>query len=465
MKTTKALLFCFIIALSSCEKENLPIDNQAISQDTKTIEAKKWFEKSNPELSILKYTKQIDWDHAIVTDGTKGKVVEVPIILEDDLMLKINNDNGMMSYHRLLFQAKNEASFNVSDVMFFTRDKKFDNTNKEINFYSGDKKFDGSIIVLDSKNELTKPREYENGEEVKSIKNNLTSKVPFDTCVYLGWYIGGKGYENTVFKPIALIGCFGGSSDDETDYGGPHGGSQGGNGDSLANTVEKKIDNVKLAPCPKEVMEKLKNAKNCDISNLLEKLGSSSVYNVTIQTEETTNGDIGQTTRVSKNNYNIRITPNYTDGTKLFRATVLLHELTHAFFMSLKDDYSSSTPPNPSVYNEFPILFQAYVDKSYPGSIGNAHHDEMATTYVNAIGSALQEYNTGIAVPYGTIPNQVYTDLAWGGLQKAPIFDTKFPLGSAERERIINRFGAESTGRAVEQGTSKEQKPIGKPCI
>jgi hypothetical protein len=44
MKTTKALLFCFIIALSSCEKDNLPIDKQTISQETKIIEAKNWFD-------------------------------------------------------------------------------------------------------------------------------------------------------------------------------------------------------------------------------------------------------------------------------------------------------------------------------------------------------------------------------------------------------------------------------------
>jgi hypothetical protein len=235
MKTRKAILFCFIIALSSCEKENLPTDNQTISQDTKIIEVKKWFEKSNPELSILKYSKQIDWDHAIVTDGAKGKVVEVPIVLEDDLMLNFNNDNAMVSYHRLLFQSKNGNSFKVSDVMFFTKDKNFDNTNKEINFYSGDKKFDGSIIVLDVKNELTKPRQYEKGEEVKPIKGDLTARAPVTPiCVYLGWYTE-KNYGPTVFEPIALIGCFGGSSGD-ADYGGPHsggGGSGGGNGNLI----------------------------------------------------------------------------------------------------------------------------------------------------------------------------------------------------------------------------------------
>lgn len=45
----------------------------------------------------------------------------------------------------------------------------------------------------------------------------------------------------------------------------------------------------------------------------------------------------------------------------------------------------------------------------------------MANTYVNAIASTLQEYNKSDD-PYGSIPFQVYTDLAWGGLQEAPIF-------------------------------------------
>lgn len=44
-------------------------------------------------------------------------------------------------------------------------------------------------------------------------------------------------------------------------------------------------------------------------------------------------------------------------------------------------------------------------------------------SYVNAIASALQEYQPGL-------PQQVYDDMAWAGLNNTPIFDTKFPVGT-----------------------------------
>ncbi|CAM2870743.1 hypothetical protein [Flavobacterium frigoris] len=58
----------------------------------------------------------------------------------------------------------------------------------------------------------------------------------------------------------------------------------------------------------------------------------------------------------------------------------------------------------------------------------------------------------------------VYTDMAWGGLVKTPIYNKKIPLGSAERARIENRYQAESLNRAVGQGTPSVQNPIGNPC-
>jgi hypothetical protein len=142
-----------------------------------------------------------------------------------------------------------------------------------------------------------------------------------------------------------------------------------------------------------------------------------------------------------------------------------VHELTHAFFMSLRDDYAASG--NLAVFSEYPELFQAYCDKKhppYPGQNIDAHHVEMANTYVDAIGSALQEFQTGISVSYGSIPNQIYTDLAWGGLKDAPIYKATFPEGSAARTRAENRYACEQTGRIVGPGTPNAQTPIGKPC-
>lgn len=97
----------------------------------------------------------------------------------------------------------------------------------------------------------------------------------------------------------------------------------------------------------------------------------------------------------------------------------------------------------------------------YPNSNdkADAQHKEMADKYVDAMASALLEYDAGYIVPY-----QVYKDLAWGSLMDTPIFNKTYPPGNAETIRIINRYKAESSGHAVAQGTPNEQIPVGKPC-
>ena len=48
----------------------------------------------------------------------------------------------------------------------------------------------------------------------------------------------------------------------------------------IAEAIEDQIDDSKLDPCPKEVMQQLKNTTNTDIVNVLKKLGASSIYTV-----------------------------------------------------------------------------------------------------------------------------------------------------------------------------------------
>jgi hypothetical protein len=77
----------------------------------------------------------------------------------------------------------------------------------------------------------------------------------------------------------------------------------------------------------------------------------------------------------------------------------------------------------------------------------------------------LQEYQTEVPVPSGVEPQQIYKDLAWGGLQEAPIFnDPNGPLSTDDRIRIVNRYNCEAVGHVVEQGTPQQQTPIGQPC-
>jgi hypothetical protein len=84
-------------------------------------------------------------------------------------------------------------------------------------------------------------------------------------------------------------------------------------------------------------------------------------------------------------------------------------------------------------------------------------HEEIANSYVFAISEALKEFQPGL-------PQQVYDDMAWSGLEGTTIFDTLHPLGSDSRQRILNRKAAEQTGHPVGQGTLQEQINLGQPC-
>ncbi|HEY1195916.1 MAG TPA: hypothetical protein VGE71_17255 [Flavobacterium sp.] len=230
----------------------------------------------------------------------------------------------------------------------------------------------------------------------------------------------------------------------------------------MADKIEKRIISDNLKPCQKEILEKLKTATNSDIAKMLTKLGATTSYSVTFFAENPQNMTPAASKRVSQYNYKIQISNDYESATKLFRAGNMLHELGHVFFMSLNDDYTSTTPPNPGVFEDYPTLFKGYVQKKYP-NMYDAHHIEMANQYIDAIAVTLQEYNK-YADPEGTIPYQVYTDLAWGGLQGTPVFEEKFPPGSPERLRIENRYSAEQSGNAVGYSSGQLQEVIGKPC-
>ncbi|MFV8268771.1 hypothetical protein ACNQGP_02400 [Flavobacterium sp. GT2N3] len=228
--------------------------------------------------------------------------------------------------------------------------------------------------------------------------------------------------------------------------------------------IEKNIDDTNLDACSEGVFQQIKNTTICDFAYIFAKLGADdSIYNTTMKTEHNSvmvNGQLQEvgdpantirTTPGTKYNYTVYVNPEYPGKTKLFIAAVLLHEMAHAYFFSLVDDYNMEATNS---FNELPILFNAAVVNKFP--IGSTlHHEEIANSYVNAIASALQEFQPGLT-------QQVYDDLAWGGLKGTPIFDTLFPVGNPNRQRIINRYDSEGTG--TDQGSTNQQNPMGQPC-
>jgi hypothetical protein len=470
-KKLTSILFGFLLTLLlfACSAEET-MTQSSTNQDVE--KAKNWFESdlNTSNLKIVQYTKDIQWDKAIITNGEKGQIIEVPITLSDFVTTTNTRAKKLNDYHRLLFIKSDNKNYNCYDLQIYTSDSNFDNLDKNFNYYSIKDGFNGFITMYDPTKQIVTSQKFKEG---KIPKPNLTAKEDaYETCTYLGWI-----YDDGRFEAIAELYCSGGGGGGAGGYTGGYGGTGSSGGatggapgnSTVSEAIAERITDDNLDPCPKEALATLKNATNCDIANILTKLGSNSVYNVVFQTQDPKReNDYAETIRTDKDirfNYTINVSPNYTSATSLFRAASLLHELTHAFFMSLRDDYAASG--NLAVFSEFPELFQAYCDKKYPPYPNqniDAHHVEMANTYVNAIGSALQEFQTGIPVNYGSIPNQVYTDLAWGGLKDAPIYNKMFPLGSPDRERVEYRYACEQTGRIVGSGNPNAQTPIGKPC-
>lgn len=229
--------------------------------------------------------------------------------------------------------------------------------------------------------------------------------------------------------------------------------------------IEKQIDDSQLDPCSKGVFQQIKNTTNCDFANVLSKLSAGTIYKTTMKTEHnsimaggiltevTDPANTKRTTQDVKYDYTIYVNPDYTNKTKLYIATLLLHEVTHAYFFALLDDLNAGITNS---FYEIPILYNAF--DSHSSNFNAAlTHEAIANSYVNAIADALKEYQPGL-------PQQVYDDMAWSGLEGTSIFNTIHPPGSSSRQRILNRKAAEQSGHPVGQGTPQEQTNYGQPC-
>ena len=234
----------------------------------------------------------------------------------------------------------------------------------------------------------------------------------------------------------------------------------------MVNEIEKRITDKNLTPCQKAVLEKLKANKNVDIARMLARLGANCPYTLNITTGEfnqpATTG-YTQKSPISRFDYTMIISNDYTDRTSLSLAGNILHEVVHAYFLSLQDQVAAQGNSTP--LTEFPALFEVYVQQKAPKDAWmtpDLQHKQMAEKYVNAIAAALQEFQTGNTG--ATSIQQEYLDLAWGGLYKTPVFDKTFPEGSTDRSRILNRLHCEQSGADTQSHGGERQYPIGSKC-
>lgn len=210
------------------------------------------------------------------------------------------------------------------------------------------------------------------------------------------------------------------------------------------------IIDTNLDACGKSILNKLKNTSNFNIAHILAKLGNNkSVYTVNIASvAPSTPNALGSTNWIYTNsnqivpyNYIIKILPLETQfSTNLAIAGTMLHEIVHAYFLSLIDDCNQEG--SCADLQTFPLLWNFYVENinAPQGTASAAQHQQMATSYVDFMARALEELVTGNSVPPGSLggmPSQVYKDVAWYGLKGIIPYDS---LPQADRDRLTFRM-------------------------
>ncbi len=208
--------------------------------------------------------------------------------------------------------------------------------------------------------------------------------------------------------------------------------------------IENKINDTNLDPCAKDILHQLRYLQQNDIAKMLNRFGSfPSSYSLTFKSIIPNNPlnsaetdwlrDTNQ--NAVENNYLIKIKPLYTNyATKIAIARTLMHEMIHAYILSSIDALDVNSNVNPT---DFPMIYQALLNQTYDNNPNQLHHMQMSRKFVLALRDALQEYDNS------TKSLQYYEDLAWGGLEQTSSFNTLFPVGSADRDRILATNAAE----------------------
>jgi hypothetical protein len=221
-KFTPSVFLGFLITLLlfACSAE----DNMTQSSTNNVVEeTKTWFEtdSNKTNLKIIDYVKEIQWDDAIVTNGEKGQIIEVPITLLDFVTTtnkKTKEVKRLNDYHRLLFMKTGDKTYKCYDLQIFTNGSNFDNLDKNFNYYSIKDNFNGFVTIYDPVHQKVNTQEFKNG---KRPIHKLTALMDaYEECTYLGWW-----YEDGSFEVIALLYCSGGGGE------GGFTGGYGGGGD------------------------------------------------------------------------------------------------------------------------------------------------------------------------------------------------------------------------------------------
>ncbi|WP_407500541.1 hypothetical protein [Elizabethkingia anophelis] len=197
-----------------------------------------------------------------------------------------------------------------------------------------------------------------------------------------------------------------------------HGGGSGTGGSTSQSADQWAKDHIdasalKNNKCADEVYQKLKD-NSAFFNNLLGKFEGNSIVDLKFDIQDigfTANTDI---LNVKKGYITIVLNPNYLGSTELGRASVMIHEMLHAYMTwqlinsgwngeNTVESYKSINEKN------LPSLLKAYKEKMYLRP-GDSEHEFISNFYIPKIVSALKAYDPNL----GT--DSEYEKVAWSGL-------------------------------------------------
>ena len=213
------------------------------------------------------------------------------------------------------------------------------------------------------------------------------------------------------------------------------------------NMIEDDIIDNNLEPCTKSILNDLKSLEQNDIARIIARFGSpSSKYDWEVKTGTPTNPINAAETDWNRDSnsdaipfeYETKVKLSYINqATEISIVRTILHEMLHTYILSLVDD-STIPPGSIDIYN-FPLLWNALVDNTYNNNPNLLHHEIISRHFIDPIKDALKEWDEGRQ------PDQYYDDLAWGALEETSSFNNLFPVGSSDRDRILDTNRAEDT--------------------
>jgi hypothetical protein len=263
-------------------------------------------------------------------------------------------------------------------------------------------------------------------EYAEDCHNDIEENTVVVTC---GWVIIGT-YCYSV--------CY-----DDGSGNGDGGGTDPNQGQETA--FDNRITNNLVHPCLTSVFNGIKNISSGKIGSIINTFsGEVPGYSWNVTEGTNAGGNPGATDDAVLNGsvtttFDSTTLQRYTD---LAVARTMIHEAVHAYLVSyFSNDYTEFG-------KDYPTLLNDYFNKKYPDD-SQAQHEEMGRDFVSQIGAALKQY--GEANGY-TLDDQVYNDIAWGGLYGSAYggsatSDTQafLSLLPGDKERIRSRNSAENS--------------------